>query len=160
MVLLPDSGFRYLSKIYNDEWMRQHGFLDADRPVTAATVLETCKEPSEVLQIAADATVSDAVLQMAARGISQVPVVEDGAMVGSLTENLVLARLVKNPDDRNRLVRDVMSEPFPIVDRDTPLHEIATMLHESRSAALVRTEVEKRFEILTRTDLITALART
>ncbi len=160
VVLLPDSGFRYLSKIYNDEWMRQHGFLESDRPVTAETVLETCKEPSEVLEIPADATVSDAVLKMAARGISQAPVVENGVLVGSLTENRVLARLVKNPDDRNRLVRDVMSEPFPIVERDTPLHEIAAILHESRSAVLVRTDVEKRFEILTRTDLITALART
>lgn len=159
VVLLPDGGFRYLSKIYNDEWMRQHGFFPKEAPVTAASVLASCKEPREVLQIAADATVADAVATMADNGISQAPVVEDGAIVGSLTENHILGRLVEDPDSRNRLVRDVMGKPFPVVDRDTPVREIAERIHENRAAVLVRCEHEGEYEILTRTDLITALAR-
>jgi len=159
VVLLPDGGFRYLSKIYNDEWMRQNGFMPKEAPFTAASVLAACREPgSGILEISADATVSDAALDLARHAISQAPVTDKGEIVGSLTENAILARMIADPDSRNRLVRDVMGKPFPVVDRDTPVNEIAALIHENRAAVLVRTE-HGRHEILTRTDLITALAR-
>jgi cystathionine beta-synthase len=140
VVLLPDGGFRCLSKIYNDEWMRQHGFMPKEPPVTADSVLASCEHAREVIEIAADTMVADAAARMAEHGISQAPVVED-------------------PDARNRLVRDVMGKPFPVVDGETPVRDIAGLLHENRAAVLVRHQGDAGYEILTRTDLITALAR-
>ena len=84
VVLLPDSGFRYLSKTYNDEWMRRNGFLDEPR-VTAESVLAG-RGRAEVVAVAPSDTLAQAIEAMTAHGISQVPVVEGGAVVGSLSE--------------------------------------------------------------------------
>jgi cystathionine beta-synthase len=158
VVLLPDGGFRYLSKIYNDDWMQGHGFLERTPPLTAATILERQERDDAIVEIPADATVADAVEIMKRTAISQAPVVEHGEHVGSLAEKGILARLIEDPDARLRLVRDLMGPPFPAIDPSLPIQEIAAHLDTGCTAVVVRASGGVPHRILTRTDLIAALA--
>ncbi len=160
VVLLPDGGFRYLGKIYNDSWMRDHGFLEEKEALTAEAVLRSIdpeRLPGErLVSVPADMTLSDAIDVMTGHGISQVPVTENGDVVGSLVEQGVLSRLLREPDARARLVRDVMDEPFPIVQASSPVRELAAHLQGHCTAVLVRHE-DGALSILTRADLIRTL---
>lgn len=160
VVLLPDGGFRYLGKIYNDAWMRDHGFLEEKEPLTAEAVLASI-EPRALpggglVSVTADMTLGEAIDLMTGHGISQVPVFENGEVVGSLVERGILGRLIREPDARARQVRDVMGEPFPIVQASTPIRDLAGHLQGQCTAVLVRSR-DGGLSILTRTDLISSL---
>lgn len=157
VVLLPDNGFRYLAKTFNDDWMRQNGFLDENPALTARDVMET--RAHAVVSVAPDATLADAVAEMTTHGISQLPVYDaDGTQVGSLTERRVLARLVADPDSRQSAVSEVMGEPFPVVEADISIAGLSTHLEAGAGAVLVRATSDGEPRILTRSDLIAALA--
>jgi cystathionine beta-synthase len=160
MRLLPDGGFRYLGKIYNDAWMQDHGFLEEAEPHTAETVLNSVgprKVPGErLVSVPADMTLADAIDVMTRYGISQAPVTDNDDVVGSLIEQSILARLIREPDARARLVADVMNDPFPIVDASTSVRDLAAHMKGQCTAVLVRTK-DGGLSILTRTDLITTL---
>ncbi len=156
VVLLPDGGFRYLGKIYNDAWMRDHGFLEEKEVVTAEAVLRSISPERQLVSVPADMTLSDAIDVMTGHGISQVPVTENGDVVGSLVEQAILSRLLREPDARARLVRDVMSDPFPIVEGSSLVRDIAAHLQGHCTAVLVRHE-SGALSILTRADLISTL---
>jgi len=166
-VLLPDSGFRYLSKTYNDEWMRRNGF-SADRPaLTAADVLASRRASEPVVAVTPASTLADAVAIMMRHSISQVPVIEDGRVVGSLNERLVLDRLVAEPTARERPVSEAMGPPLPVVPRGVHLDHLTAYLDTSE-AVLVHSEepggdgaadAAQTYHIITRSDLISALAR-
>ena len=172
VVLLPDSGFRYLSKTYNDEWMRRNGFLHEPAAITLDGVLAARKRPDPVIAVAPDAPLSDAIGVMTEHGISQVPVLDGGEVVGSLSERGVLDRLLADPDARGRAVRDVMAGPLPVVARGLPLDRLTDTLDGEPGAVLVRDDAAAggpgpgagagsapAFHIVTRSDLISALAQ-
>jgi cystathionine beta-synthase len=160
VVLLPDGGFRYLGKIYNDAWMQDHGFLEESEPLTAAAVLDSVGPrgvPGErLVSVPADMTLADAIDLMTRHGISQVPVTENGDVVGSLVEQAILTRLISEPDARARLVGDVMGDPFPVVEASTPVRDLAAHMQGQCTAVLVRAS-DGELSILTRTDLISTL---
>jgi cystathionine beta-synthase len=168
VVLLPDSGFRYLSKTFSDEWMRRNGFL-ADRPgLTAADVLATRRRAEPVVAVGPEATLADAVTAMMRHSISQVPVIDGGRVIGSLNERLVLDRLVEEPGARERLVSEVMGAPLPVVPRGVHLDHLTAFL-DTAEAVLVHAEepggdgsaadAGAAYHIITRSDLISALAQ-
>ncbi len=158
VVLLPDSGFRYLSKTYNDNWMRNHGFLERKPDLTVKQVLSVRKIGGAVLSVAPDETLGDAIRKMAERGISQMPVIQEGQVVGSLTESVILNRLIENPDARDMAVREVMGKPFPIVPRTLHLEHLSAYLEEGVGAVLVEPDGNESYQIITKSDLIGALA--
>ncbi|NBC19132.1 MAG: pyridoxal-phosphate dependent enzyme, partial [Bacteroidetes bacterium] len=90
VVMLPDSGFRYLSKTYNDEWMRRHGFLEEKPDLTVAEVLTAREKKGHMVAVAPDDTLAVAIRRMTEHGISQLPVIDETEVVGSLTESLIL----------------------------------------------------------------------
>ena len=164
VVLLPDSGFRYLSKTYSDEWMRRQGFLLPSATLTVDAVLAgRAAEP--VVSVGPDATLADAIGTMTAHGISQVPVLDAGEPVGSLTERGVLGRLLSTPDARDLPVREVMGAPLAVVPRATHLDALTERLDGGPGAVLVRADsaggdgAGGAFHIITRSDLISALAQ-
>jgi cystathionine beta-synthase len=157
VVLLPDSGFRYLSKTYNDEWMRRHGFLDEPAAVTVASILET-RADRGVVSLAPDDTLAETIAVMMQHGISQVPVMEDGRVVGSLNEKRILNLLIEEPEARDRAVREVMGEPLPILSAHATLEELSAHLDAQTGAVLVHTADDGHYDIITRSDLISALA--
>lgn len=105
-------------------------------------------------------TLGDAIRKMAERGISQLPVIENGEVVGSLTESVILNRLIERPDSRDVEVREVMGKPFPIVPRTLHLEHLSAYLEEGVGAVLVEPEDGKSYQIITKSDLIGALATT
>lgn len=153
VILLPDSGFRYLSKTYNDAWMRNNGFLEERPELKAAQIglQSTLKSvtPAHTLGHAVDMMVKD--------GVSQIPVLDGSEVVGSLTENDVLARLVQDPGARDLLVQENMGPPLPVVGPETPLEGLTRLLSSPPGAVLVRHE--SSWQIITKSDVIEALSR-
>ena len=158
VVLLPDSGFRYLSKTYNDNWMRNHGFLESRPDLTVRQVLSVRRTGSNVLAASPRDTLGEVIKKMAEQGISQMPVMDDGEVVGSLTESVILNRLIENPDARSEKVQAVMGDPFPIVPRSLHLEHLSAYLEQGAGAVLVEPEDGKTYQIITKSDLISALA--
>lgn len=162
VVLLPDSGFRYLRKTYDDEWMRRQGFLEEPGALSVADVLaarERTGSADELIGVTPEATLAEAAALLAEHDISQLAVRDaEGRLVGSLTERSLLNRLVAEPEARQHAVSTVMGDPFPVVDADITVEGLRTHLGGDAPAVLVRAGAADRFHILTRSDLIAVLA--
>lgn len=158
VILLPDSGFRYLSKTYNDNWMRNHGFLESKPDLTVRQVLTSRKIGGTVLAASPEETLGDVIKTMAERGISQMPVIAGDTVIGSLTETVILNRLIDDPEAREQSVREVMGDPFPIVPRSLHLEHLSSYLEKGAGAVLVETDNGNHYQIITKSDLIGALA--
>ncbi len=160
VVVLPDNGYRYLRKTYNDEWMRGHGFLDYTGSLTVERVLQARPERRKVYAVSPSDTLGEAIAYMTDYGISQLPVVEGGEVVGSVNESVVLSHLIEHPGARFEHVSRIMKEPFPVVSPRLDLHELSALLDDGNGAVLVATGDDGHFEIITRSDLISTLAAT
>lgn len=156
VVLLPDTGERYLSKAHSEEWLREHGFLE-EPTEPLMTILKRKERLAEVIVARAEMTVREAVDLMREYGISQMPVLEKGKVVGSVRDDALIDRLFKDRKASERRVRDVMEKPFPMVDSGTPLEKIYRMLLRGSPAVLVGTE-RKVEGIVSRIDVIEYLA--
>jgi cystathionine beta-synthase len=158
VILLPDSGTRYVSKFYNDEWMRTNGFMDEEeRPDLEEVITLRDMGDRELITVDRSETLEMAIHQMNSHNISQLPVTSGNDIVGSLSETKILALLMESPDARKRKVGEVMDEPFPIVAADLKIDQISRMLSRGLAAVMVRMD-DGRHTILTRSDLIYALA--
>ena len=160
VVVLPDSGFRYLSKTYNDEWMQDHGFVEDQPTMTVDEVLTKRKgaKMEGVIAVTSSDTLGTAITRMAEYSISQLPVIDDGEVVGSLTESRILNQLIEEPDAREAPVKGIMGDPFPIVPRSLHLTHLSAFIEEGAGAILVEPNGDHAFEIITKSDLIGALA--
>lgn len=158
VVLLPDSGSRYVSKIYNDDWMNGHGFLDETTTMKALDVLNRKPERKTALVTVDQAdSLRSAVVLMQQEGISQLPVTDGGRLVGSLTELRILNRLLENPANQDAPVGQIMDAPFPVITPDVRLDHISKLLNKSASAVIVMLS-DNRSDILTRSDLMHVLS--
>lgn len=155
VVILHDHGSRYVAKLYNDEWMRERQFLD-DKPLTARDIIRK-KELREFVTVQRDARIEEAVSRMKELNISQLPVMENGTVVGSLTEHDVLSALMQDPSNLHASVSTVMGKPFETVSPDTPADKISSLISKKNSAVLVKDVTG--IQIITEYDLIQALAR-
>jgi cystathionine beta-synthase len=158
VVLFPDTGFRYLSKTYNDVWMREHGFLEGTPVLRVSDILQARGDGEVLIGLDADDTLGSAVDRMTQHGYSQLPVFKDGVPVGSVTESDVLNRLISDPSSRSELVENVMGDALPLVARDIPVQQLTPYLGTSPGAVLVRNETDSTYEILTKSDLIGTLS--
>jgi cystathionine beta-synthase len=156
VIILPDHGTRYLGKIYNDDWMRDRGFLEAREFSTAKDIVASRNGNSELITVNHDITVGNAVQLMSKSGISQIPVMKEGEVVGSLSDSKVLSQLIENPDLKGKLVSEIMDAPFQFVAMDNTLDVLGSLLNGGHKALLVRDEQQKA-HIITRQDLLNAL---
>ena len=159
VVLLPDSGFRYLSKTYNDEWMRSHGFLERQPDVTAEQVLDYRREDSALISAAPGDAIGDVIERMTEKGISQMPVIDNSEVVGSVTETRILNRLIEEPDARAQPVRTIMGDPLPVVPASLHLDHLSAYLERDAGAVLVDHGPDHGYSVLTKSDLISALSK-
>ena len=153
VAILCDTGERYLSKLYSDDWMQENQLLEAER-ITAAAVLDAKENGAPpLITIAPAATVRQALNLMGTYNISQLPVIHEDACVGSVAESDLMARAIEETGLLERPVRDVMEDPYPIVETDLPLERFSRLLSRETPAVLVRRE--GRLEgILTRYDVL------
>jgi cystathionine beta-synthase len=155
VVLFHDHGSRYLGKMFNDEWMRERGFLEVE--IKTASELISKHENQPLVTLFAEELVSHAVSKMRQFGISQIPVLKDNAFVGSLDESHIYSILVDNPKLIDMSISSVMQEPFPVVKASASLEEVSRLINEKNAAALVELENGK-FHIITKYDIISSLA--
>ncbi len=159
VVLLPDSGTRYVSKFYNDEWMRTNGFLEDEHRPDMHEVIGNRKDDGRALiTVDREESLDKAIELMNRHNISQLPVTNGADIVGSLSETKILGLLTKSADSRNKKVGSVMDEPFPVVAADLKIDQITRMLTGGFAAVMVRPD-GGRYTIVTRSDLINALSR-
>ncbi len=159
VILLPDSGTRYMSKIYNDEWMRTNGFLEhAQSLEVEQVVLLRGTATKELITVAKDDVLGQAINLMNKHNISQLPVTDGKNIVGSLSENRILTILTESPEMRGKPVEEVMDDAFPIVSGDLKIDQITRMLSNGVSAVIVRLDGGE-YSIVTRSDLIYALSQ-
>ncbi len=167
VVLLPDSGRSYLSKLYNDEWMRNNGLLSTTGSATRieALLADRHHAPDRPPVIVARTTerVGDAIDTLQTYGISQMPVSEepDGdevvGLVGSISEKSLLDRAYRDPTVVERTVGEVMDGPLPLVEVSATLDEAFALLSGTPSA-LVAVRGERPAGVLTKLDLLEYLA--
>src|SRR5688500_17268973 len=138
VTILCDTGERYLSKVFNDEWMEENQLLDK-APVTVEQLLANRPHGApEIVQVAPAAAVRQALNLMSTWGVSQIPVIDDGNNVGGLIEGTLMTRVLAQPSLLDRPVREVMDAPFPEVEASTPADRLAQTLTRESPAALVR----------------------
>jgi cystathionine beta-synthase len=159
VVLLPDSGTRYVGKIYNDEWMQANGFMGSAHSISASDILEHKSERrAALLSVSSDSKIAATIALMNEQSVSQVPVIDHGALVGSLSDNLILGMLIADPSAGGKTVADVMDKPFPVVSADTGAERISKLFNKTTSAVLVQ-HTNGHYDIITKSDLIQALAQ-
>ena len=138
VAILCDTGERYLSKLYDDEWLRENQMLERER-VTASALLERKDRGAPPLVTTTpSATVRQALNLMSTWNVSQLPVMDGDACVGGLAEAALMQRAIAEPGIVDRPVREVMDEPFPVVDAEAPLERLAAVLSRETPAVLVR----------------------
>src|SRR5438034_522097 len=151
VVLLPDAGEIYLSKMYSDEWMRQNQFLGRSLPVGEILKSKTRPLP-ELLSVELTSTVRDAIETMNQSGVSQLPVFDKGNLVGSLSETALFQKTMETPEVRELTVGALLEPPFPTVGPDEDVYEVVKLL-KSFPAVLVR-DGGKYHGIVTRFDVV------
>lgn len=156
VVIFHDHGTRYLGKIFNDEWMREKGYIDK-KGMTAKDLVSSGK-PSELITVEGTATIKQALKLITDYSISQLPVTSDGRIVGSVNENLVFSKIIGNPDNVNEPVQSIMTEALPFVDASTPLDVLSAMITKADDAVLVKDFKQDRTYIITRYDIVKTLA--
>ena len=155
VVIFHDHGSRYLGKMFNDDWMREKGFLE--KSGMTARDLVASGLSGELLAIEGAEPVETAVKLMSAHDFSQISITRDKRLVGSLNETHLYARLVADPSVTKQPVETIMQPAFPFVDISTPVDLLSTMLTPESPAVLVRDfKTEKTF-IITRSDVIRLL---
>ncbi len=138
VTILCDTGERYLSKLFNDEWLQENQLLDTPR-ATVATLLERRRgDAPPLVQVAPAAQVRQALNLMSTFDVSQLPVIENGHCIGALTENTLMTRALEQPTLLDRPVREVMEDPFPVVEASLTLDRLAPLLTRESPAALVK----------------------
>jgi cystathionine beta-synthase len=160
VILLPDTGMRYLSKIYNDEWMRENQYFESEVKLRAADVLAAKRGRAKVRALAV-AKPTDSLFAamgvMRKHDISQLPVFEKGAPVGTLQEDEVLGLMLKGRQIKKMIVREAMGQPLPVVEPETRIESILRAITPERSAVLVRAG-KSSYDIVTKYDVLTAVS--
>jgi cystathionine beta-synthase len=154
VVIFHDHGSRYVGKIFNDDWMRDRGFLDKE--VSVENLIEI-KKSEDFISIEPTAKIREALLLMQDKDISQLPVVIDNKIIGSVTERGVVHFLLgNNGDSENIEINEIMGDPFPEVDLNLPINELNRYITKEIPAVITSDKLGNKY-ILTQYDIIQAL---
>jgi cystathionine beta-synthase len=154
VTILCDTGERYLSKVFSDEWMQENQLLEKPQ-ATVEQLLQrrSANAPADLVSVAPAAAVRQALNLMSSWEVSQLPVVDNGEVVGGLVEQVLMTRALAQPTLLDRPVREVMEAPFPVVEHTFPTDRLAPMLTRDTPAALVRKDgrligIVSRYDVL------------
>jgi cystathionine beta-synthase len=155
VVIFHDHGSRYMGKMYNEDWLRERGFLQ-DEKLTAKSILAK-KEATEIVTLDATKSVLEAINTIKSMNISQIPVTQQGMIVGKIAESEILSALLENPGLKSAQISEIMTATFPFVDLNTSIDKISSLINRENSAVLVEDESGK-IEIITQYDIINAIS--
>ena len=155
VVIFHDHGSRYMGKMYNEDWLRERGFLK-DEKLTARSILAK-RSNQEVVTLDCEKTITEAINIMKTLSISQLPVTQQGMVIGKITESNILDSLLDNPSLKSSAVKEIMTASLPFVDLNTSIDKISAMINKDVSAVLVEDE-QGKIEIITQYDIIEAIS--
>lgn len=167
VVLLPDSGRGYLSKLYDDTWMAEHGFVEhtAARGSVGDVLVTKAGALPPLVHLHPSETVAQAITLLKEFGVSQMPVFAEGAhddvamddVVGSVRENALLDAALRDPDVMARPISDVLQPPLPVASVDEPLNAVLVALAQG-APAVVATAGGRAVGVVTKADVLSTLA--
>jgi cystathionine beta-synthase len=155
VIIFPDHGTRYLGKMYNEDWLRERGFLKDDK-LTARDIIKK-KESAEIVTIDSEKSVLEAINTIKTLNISQIPVTQQGMVIGKITESDILDALLENPSLKSQPIKTITTAPFPFVDLNASIDKISAMINKDNIAVLVEDE-QGMIEIITQYDIINAIS--
>jgi cystathionine beta-synthase len=156
VIIFHDHGSRYVGKVYNDDWMRERGFLE-EKEITAQSIVQRKKYINDLVFVSPDEKVIEAIAKMKDKSLTQLPVMENNKIIGSISESAVLNLLLENVNVREQEVKSVMGKPFPHVGWNSTSNEISKLITRENSAVLVEKPTGE-MAIITEFDLIEAMA--
>ena len=161
VILLPDTGMRYLSKIYNDEWMKENQYFESEVPLKAADILAAKRQRGKAGKLASAAptdTLFAAMSVMRKHDISQLPVLEKNKVVGTVMEDEVLGHMLKGRDIKKMIVREAMTAALPVLAPEARIESVLRYFTPDRPAVLVQTS-KSSYDIITKYDVVDAVSR-
>ncbi|CAM2785278.1 pyridoxal-phosphate dependent enzyme [Flavobacterium frigoris] len=151
VVLFHDSGSRYVGKMFNDDWMRERGFLEEEVTKAEDVIKDHIDKPLIVART--EELVSHAIERMRKYKISQIPVMDITGFVGSLDESDLFQSYVQDKNSAERPIREIMGSPYPIVQLGTTIEEVSKLFTRDNAAVLI--DLGKgRHHIITKYDII------
>lgn len=156
VILLPDHGTRYLAKVYNDQWMKDHGFLETRTFGSAREIIAARNGKDSLHTVSKSARVSDAILVMNREGIDQIPVTDNENFVGSVSSSSLLEKIIQDPQLQSKQVGDIMDKPMLFVAPDSTLDVLSSLLNKDNKAVLVR-DAQENVHIITQHDVLKAM---
>ena len=154
VVLFHDSGSRYVGKMFNDDWMRERGFLDEEITKAEDLIKEHIDKPLVIVRT--EELVSHAIERMRKYKISQIPVIDVNGFVGSVDESDLFQSYISDKNTADKPIREVMGEPFPIVKLGTPIEEVSKLITKENQAVLIDLGNGKH-HIITKHDIINSI---
>ncbi|WP_333695159.1 pyridoxal-phosphate dependent enzyme [Flavobacterium sp.] len=154
VVLFHDSGSRYVGKMFNDDWMRERGFLDEEKTIALDLIASHSSKP--LVTVRTEELVSHAIERLKKFNISQIPVIDTTGFVGSLDESDLFKSYFESKDIANKPIREVMGRPYPIVSQNAPIEEVTKLINKENQAVLVELENGK-YHIITKHDIISSI---
>lgn len=154
VVVLPDTGRNYITKIFSDQWLQENGFIHfAPKKTTISEILATKTETQKILSVNSASTASDAVALMHSNEISQIPVIDNGKNVGSIHEDTLMKLMYDGANLTHQTVASIMGKPLPALDTTTNIAEAYRLLIAGTHAILV-VDNSKPVGVISRMDLI------
>jgi cystathionine beta-synthase len=154
VVLFHDSGSRYVGKMFNDDWMRERGFLDED--ITKASDLIKAHVDKPLVIVRTEELVSHAIERLKKYNISQIPVIDTTGFVGSIDESDLFKSYFEDKNIGDKPIKEIMGKPYPIVQETTPIEEVSKLISKDNQAVLVEM-ANKKYHIITKHDIISSI---
>ena len=151
VVIFHDSGSRYVGKMFNDDWMRERGFLDENITKAEDIIREHLARP--LIVVRTEELVSHAIERMRKHNISQIPVIDISGFVGSVDESDLFRSYVNDKNSIEKPIREIMGKPYPVVKLGTTIEEVSRLFTKENEAVLVDLE-NGNHHIITKSDII------
>jgi cystathionine beta-synthase len=154
VVLFHDSGSRYVGKMFNDDWMRERGFLDEELTTAQDLIKDHADKPLVIVRT--EELVSHAIERLKKYKISQIPVIDTNGFAGSIDETDLFRSYVEDKDIAEKPIREIMGKPYPVVNANTSIEEISKLITKDNQAVLVDLGNGKH-HIITKHDIISSI---
>lgn len=153
--IFHDHGSRYVGKIYNDQWMIERGYLDVK---TFKDIISSRGSDKKLITVQTTDTIAETVELMKKYDIEHIPVMNGNGPIGAISEGGLFKKIFTNPDIKNAIVEELLEPPFPVVDFETPLEKLSTLINKENGAVLAKDDTGS-FHIVTKYDVIQAMGK-
>ncbi|MFQ5550685.1 MAG: pyridoxal-phosphate dependent enzyme, partial [Gemmatimonadales bacterium] len=157
VVMLPSTGERYLSKFYDDDWMRENQLIEEEKTHARALIAVKNGDAPKLVTVAPTHTVKQAINLMSTYDVSQLPVLRDADCIGSVSEGALMAAALADTAILEQPVQEHMDAPYPVVDGGFDAEQLSALLSHEAPAVLVR-DGGQLTGLLTRFDVLRHLA--